>query len=91
MDTIEKYKTKNLVKEDLLKQREIVIFNDDYNTFKHVIECLVKYCKHESLQAQQCAFIIHHNGKCSVKTGTYEKLLPIVSVLLEKGLSAEIL
>jgi ATP-dependent Clp protease adaptor protein ClpS len=91
MDTIEKYKTKNLVKEDLLKQREIVIFNDDYNTFMHVIECLVKYCKHESLQAQQCAFIIHHNGKCSVKTGTYEKLLPIVSVLLEKGLSAEIL
>jgi ATP-dependent Clp protease adaptor protein ClpS len=90
MDTIEKNKTKNLVKEDVLKQNEIVVFNDDYNTFKHVIECLVKYCNHDSLQAQQCAFIIHHNGKCSVKTGTYEKLLPIASVLSEKGLSTEI-
>ena len=91
METIEKNKTKNLEKEDVLKQNEIVLFNDDHNTFNHVIECLVKYCNHDEFQAEQCALIVHHNGKCSVKTGTYEKLLPIVSILLEKGLSADIL
>lgn len=68
----------------------IILFNDDVNTFDWVIECLVKYCGHDSIQAEQCAHIVHFNGKCAVKTGELEKLKPICSALLEKGLSAEI-
>ena len=48
------------------------------------------YCEHEPVQAEQCAIIIHNNGKCEVKTGDYEDLIPICSALLEEGLSAEI-
>jgi len=70
--------------------KQIVLYNDDFNTFDHVIECLVKYCKHDTLQAEQCAYIVHYNGKCSVKNGSYKELEPICTALLEKGLNAEI-
>jgi len=71
-------------------QNKIVIFNDDVNTFEHVIDCLVIYCDHEPIQAEQCALIIHNNGRCEVKSGDYEDLKPICSFLLEEGLSAQI-
>lgn len=72
------------------KQFAIILFNDDVNTFDHVIEMLVSYCEHDPVQAEQCAFIVHYNGKCDVKHGSYEELEPICTKLLESGLSAEI-
>ncbi|MDB9881605.1 ATP-dependent Clp protease adaptor ClpS [Bacteroidia bacterium] len=66
----------------------IVLYNDDVNTFDHVIHCLVKYCKHTSQQAEQCAMLVHYKGKCAVKTGSEIELLPICTALTEKGLSA---
>lgn len=72
------------------KHHAIILFNDDVNTFDHVIEMLVTYCRHDSIQAEQCAFIVHNNGKCDVMHGTYEDLEPIATKLLEAGLSAEI-
>lgn len=71
-------------------QREIILHNDDVNTFSHVIVSLVEICGHEVLQAEQCAWIVHHNGKCSVKRGAYPELEPMCTALLERGLSADI-
>ncbi len=68
----------------------IILFNDDVNTFEWVIECLMKYCGHDSIQAEQCAYIVHYKGKCAVKEGELNELKPICEALLEKGLSAEI-
>ena len=80
--------------EDILikseEKHEIILFNDDVNTFQHVIETLVKVCKHTYQQAEQCAYIVHFSGKCVVKTGSLEKLIPICTALLEAGLSVEI-
>jgi ATP-dependent Clp protease adaptor protein ClpS len=92
MNTSEIVETDILVEEleKLVDEREIILFNDDVNTFDHVIDSLVKYCKHEPVQAEQCAYIVHYNGKCGVKKGHYNKLRPICEALLEKGLSAEI-
>ncbi|MES2566739.1 MAG: ATP-dependent Clp protease adaptor ClpS [Bacteroidota bacterium] len=87
-DTEELLELATLVKEEELNA--IILFNDDVNTFEWVIECLIKYCDHDSLQAEQCAHIVHFNGKCSVKTGAFEKLKPICEILLEKGLSVEL-
>lgn len=70
--------------------KKIVIYNDDVNTFQFVIACLIKYCHHESLQAEQCANIIHFNGKCEVKRGDYATLKPICVALTDKGLKAKI-
>ena len=72
------------------KEHEIILFNDDVNTFDHVIECLVRICGHSYIQAEQCAFIVHYSGKCSVKTGDIEDLVPECNSLLEEGLSAEV-
>lgn len=72
------------------KVHEIILYNDDVNTFDHVIECLVKICDHTFIQAEQCAYIVHYSGKCSVKTGSLEELIPKCTALLEAGLSAEV-
>ena len=77
-------------KESKVRDRQLVIHNDDVNTFDFVIECLISICEHDLIQAEQCTLIIHHNGKCTVKTGAYEKLKPMCLTLLDKGLSAEI-
>ena len=68
----------------------LVVFNDDHNSFDWVIECFQKYLKHSFEQAEQCALIIHTKGKCSVKNGTKEELIPIKDALIESGLTAEI-
>ena len=81
--------------EELLTQQadnyQIMLYNDDYNTFDYVIELLIEICDHTYEQAEQCAMIVHYSGKCPVKEGTYEDLLPRCSKLLVAGLTAEIL
>ncbi|GAA0741870.1 ATP-dependent Clp protease adaptor ClpS [Gaetbulibacter jejuensis] len=90
MGTIEKTSEEILFKEDTLRQNEIVLYNDDVNTFDHVIETLIFACDHTPEQAEQCSIIVHYKGKCTVKTGDYDDLKPRCSKLLEAGLSAEI-
>lgn len=82
--------TEELVLEELVGQKDLIVFNDDVNSFDHVIASLKKVCKHTNEQAEQCTWIIHYNGKCQVKRGVFEKLEPMCTALLEKGISAEI-
>ena len=91
MSTIEKTKVRVSTKEATAVNNEIIVYNDDVNTFDHVIETLVQVCKHTPEQAEQCSLIIHYNGKCTVKTDVLEKLKPQCTQLLEAGLSAEII
>lgn len=71
-------------------ENSIIVFNDDVNTFDHVIESFVEVLNHSPEQAEQCAWIIHTKGKCKVKQGDYEILVPLCSAILERGISAEI-
>lgn len=68
----------------------LIVWNDDVNTFDWVIESLVEVCEHEVLQAEQCALIIHHNGKCSVKKGSFDQLRPKAEALIDRGIQATI-
>ena len=90
MATIEKTKYDTSVLEAVDINNEIVLFNDDVNTFDHVIETLIQVCKHTAEQAEQCAILVHYKGKCTVKTGSFDELKPQCTQLLEAGLSAEI-
>ena len=90
MSTREKLLEELLLDEETVKQNEIVLFNDDVNTFEHVIDTLIDVCEHTPEQAEQCSLIVHYNGKCTVKTGEYDDLKPRCSRLLQAGLSAEI-
>ncbi len=84
------YATEHALVEELVGQRDLIVFNDDFNTFDHVIDSLVKVCKHEIEQAVQCTYIVHYKGKCQVKRGEYEKLEPLCTALLDRGITAEI-
>jgi ATP-dependent Clp protease adaptor protein ClpS len=70
--------------------RDLILYNDDVNTFDHVIECLVEICDHDIVQAEQCTYIVHYNGKCTIKSGSYMKLKPMKESLCDRGLSAVI-
>ena len=69
-----------------IDQKDLILYNDDHNSFEHVISCLQKY----SIQAEQCSWIVHNNGKCGVKKDIFNKLKPICEALLDAGLSAVI-
>lgn len=78
------------VLEEFIDENGLILYNDDVNTFDHVINSLVKICKHEPIQAEQCAWIVHLNGKCKVKNGNFEELEPMCVALLDRGISATI-
>ncbi|WP_297793837.1 ATP-dependent Clp protease adaptor ClpS [uncultured Eudoraea sp.] len=90
MSTKEKVSEELLLDEETVKQNEIVLFNDEVNTFEHVIYTLIDVCEHTAEQAEQCSLIVHYKGKCTVKTGEYKDLEPRCTKLLQAGLSAEI-
>ena len=79
---------------DLLTQQEetcnLVVWNDDVNTFEWVIETLMEICGHTHEQAEQCAYIIHFHGKYAVKNGSYEDLKPPCDAITERGINATI-
>ena len=68
----------------------LTVFNDDVNTFDHVLETLIDVCGHERQQAEQCALLIHYRGKCSVKQGEFDTLAPMRQAICDRGISAEI-
>ncbi len=80
-----------LLQEEVVDQYELVLFNDDVNTFDHVIETLIDVCEHSPQQAEQCSIIVHYKGKCTVKTGELRDLQRRCTQLLDAGLSAEVM
>jgi ATP-dependent Clp protease adaptor protein ClpS len=79
--------------EDLvdIEESELIVFNDDFNTFEHVTKILIKVCQHTTEQAEQCTLIIHYKGKCAVKKGSREKLKPLCQAILDAGIQAAVL
>ncbi len=69
---------------------DLIVFNDDVNTFEHVIQTLIRVCKHTAEQAEQCTLLIHHKGKCAVKNGSFDFLLPMREAICEVGIDAKI-
>jgi ATP-dependent Clp protease adaptor protein ClpS len=78
------------VMEELDKGHSLIVWNDDVNTFEWVIETLIEVCGHSAEQAEQCAMIIHTQGKYAVKHGSYEELKPMRDAIVERGIDATI-
>ena len=91
MSTKEKIQEQHEVDTLEKPNNEIVVYNDDVNTFDHVIETLIKACDHTPVQAEQCTILVHYKGKCTVKTGELKDLKPRCSKILEAGINAEII
>lgn len=88
---LEEHQTEVLEAVETTDIKDLVVFNDDVNTFEHVIHTLVRVCKHTMEQAEQCTLIIHNRGKCSVKHGTYDELNPMRRAICDEGIDARIL
>jgi ATP-dependent Clp protease adaptor protein ClpS len=87
-------KEKILHRDDKLKSGDesstLVLYNDDINTFDHVIKSLVEVCGHDPVQAEQCAMIVHFKGSCDVKIGMVEVLNAMSRSLNLKGLNSKV-
>ncbi len=68
----------------------LILYNDEINTFDHVIKSLVEVCGHDSVQAEQCALIVHLKGRCEVKSGIVEVLNAMSRSLNAKGLNSKV-
>ena len=75
---------------DLQTPYQLIVWNDDINTFEWVIETLIKVCSHTPEQAEQSAMIVHFKGKCAVKNGEYDFLKPMCEAITERGIGATI-
>jgi len=87
-------KERTLHRDDKLKSggesASLILFNDDVNTFEHVIRSLVEVCGHDEVQAEQCALIVHFKGKCEVRLGPVEVLNAMSRSLNKKGLNSKV-
>ena len=79
-----------VVDTSLEKSCQLIVWNDEINTFEWVIETLVDICGHSAEQAEQCALIIHSQGKYAVKYGSYETLKPLCDAITDRGISATV-
>ncbi len=86
----EKSHTSSETDELVNESRQLILFNDDHNSFDHVIEALIECCEHDLHQAEQCALITHFKGKCGVKEGSFDDLKPIHQELGRRDLTVEI-
>jgi ATP-dependent Clp protease adaptor protein ClpS len=73
---------------ELDKPFQIIVWNDEVNTFEWVIETLIEICGHSEEQAEQCAMLIHTKGKYGVKNGNYDELKPQCDAITERGIGA---
>jgi ATP-dependent Clp protease adaptor protein ClpS len=76
--------------EDHVNQRDLLLHNDDVNTFEFIISSLIEVCNHEPEQAEQCALIAHYKGKCVIKTGDYFEVKPPCDELTFRGITVSI-
>ncbi|MCD4666058.1 MAG: ATP-dependent Clp protease adaptor ClpS [Bacteroidales bacterium] len=86
----EKISPINEIKEIRDNLKELILFNDDVNSFDFVIETLIDVCGHNTNQAEQCAMVAHYNGKCPVKSGSFADLKPVYSEMTNRKLSVSI-
>lgn len=80
----------DLLLEETEQEHKLIVYNDDINTFPHVIETLIDVCGHTPLQAEQCTLIIHYKGKCCVKIGDWDKLAAMRNAICSRGIQAEV-
>lgn len=69
---------------------QLIVWNDDVNTFDWVAKTLVDICEMEEVQAEQCSIIIHYKGKCAVKHGDFSTLRKKCEAIIDRGINATV-
>lgn len=85
-EILEEIQIETLVEKDW----KLVVYNDDVNTFDHVIQTLIEICSHSPIQAEQCTLMIHYKGRATVKQGEYEELVQMRTGITDRHINAEV-
>ncbi len=85
------YNKQNKIHKKSIANKTLYLIDDSFNTFDHVIDCLVAICDHLPLQAEQCALLTHYKGSCEIAIGENDDLEPLREDLALYGLNVEIL
>lgn len=72
------------------EEKNLILYNDDHNTFDFVIETLIEVCDHDPVTAEQLTMIVHYKGKCTVRSGDMEELTPMSREMSDRGLTVSI-
>jgi ATP-dependent Clp protease adaptor protein ClpS len=75
----------------MTSEKQIILYNDEDHNYDYVRACLIKYCKHDFLQAEQCIVIAHNRGNCAIKQGDIMDMIPIQEELEKKGLLTKLI
>ena len=86
----EKLKPGKETDELIVDGKELVLYNDEFNTFDFVIHALIEVCGHDPQQAEQCAWVTHFKGKCAVKSGIFSELKPVFDEMSIRDLTVSI-
>lgn len=78
------------VEDQTSESRNLILHNDDHNTFDFVIDTLIEVCDHDPITAEQLTLIVHYKGKCTVKSGDIEELQPMCREMTDRGLTVTI-
>lgn len=68
----------------------LILWNDDTNTFEHVIYCLMKYLDYSEKQAEKIAWTVHNDGKCAVLEGSFTEMEVYRKILQQEGLTVTV-
>lgn len=74
----------------LKSSHKLILWNDEVNTFDHVIHCLVKYLDYSEPQAEKIAWTVHNDGKCAILEGSFTELEVYRKILQQEGLTVSI-
>jgi ATP-dependent Clp protease adaptor protein ClpS len=77
-------------RENVNEKCVLILYNDEHNSFDHVIRSLVEVCGHNEIQAERCAVIAHFRGRCDIRRGDREVLAAMRSALTQRDLTVEI-
>jgi ATP-dependent Clp protease adaptor protein ClpS len=72
------------------KTHKVVIYNDDVNSYDYITACLIRMCKHDPIQAEQCAVVAHNVGKCAVKSGNFLDMFELKSTFDDLDINCEL-
>ena len=72
------------------RDNQLILYNDNIHTFEYVINTLIDVCNHSNIQAEQCTYLVHYNGKCAIKQGNKDSILNLKNILTERGLNATV-
>lgn len=86
----EKHQCDSVAEELIDDEKNLILLNDDVNTFDYVIDTLIEVCGHTKEQAETCAWITHYKGRCAVKSGAFDELKPYYDCLLNRHLLVKI-